>query len=152
MARKPNAESARARFAALLARYLASGTRPGAPHGEPWTFEAFAAKVPSSRDNEFVSPRTVSNWCHGRALPTEIEPILRVLFGPTKDRNEAREAFRAVFLEARSEVFAKAKPDPAGPTVIVQGDVLAIDRSGRPSDMKAAADRSCAAAISERYS
>jgi hypothetical protein len=106
---RPQTSLARAQFAALLAEHLATGTRPGAVAGEPRTYEKFAKGVPSSRtharEDGKVSPRAVSNWCKGSSLPTEIEPILRVLFGPVKEGNEDRETLRAAFLAARQEVF-----------------------------------------------
>lgn len=142
MARKPADNPARARFAALLAGHLARGTRPAKADGEPWTYEAFAAEVPSSRDEEsFASPRSVSNWCKGASLPAEIEPILRALFGPGDRHAEARAALRAAFLTARAETIEQAERDPAGATWIVQGDQLAIDRTTRPTDLSAAADK-----------
>ena len=146
MPRKPTAKPALARFANLLAKHLADGTRPGMAAGEPWTYAAFAAEVTSSRENDFVSPRSVSNWCKGSALPEEIEPILRALFGPaTSGRHaEARTALRKAFQAARAgrngAVIARAKPDPAGPRWVVEGDQLVIDRTERPTDRRAARD------------
>ena len=142
MARKPAARPARARFAALLAGHLASGTRPASATGEPWRFAEFAGEIPSTRDNEYVSPRSVSNWCKGTSLPAEIGPILRALFGPdTSTRHtEAREELRRAFQAARAELIAGAKPDPAGPNWVVSGDQLVIDRGVRPSDRDAAGD------------
>ena len=146
MARKPAPETARARFAALLAGHLARGTRPAKAEGEPWTDAAFAAEVQSSREeNEFASPRSVSNWRKGTALPAAIEPILRALFGPTDRHAEARAAllaaFRAARVEKLGETVAQAEPDPAGAIWIVQGNQLAMDRTTRPTDATAAADR-----------
>jgi hypothetical protein len=148
MARKPAAKPALARFAALLAKHLTEGTRPDGAAGEPWTYEAFAKAVRSSRVKEDpnVSPRTVSNWCKGSALPGEVEPILRALFGHTRsERNaEARERLRKAFQAARAEktaaVITRAKPDPAGQTWVVEGDQLVIDRTGRLTDRRAAKD------------
>jgi hypothetical protein len=112
---------ARLRFAALLARHLASGTRPATDGGEPWKDADFARDVQSSRvRNEFASPRSVSNWRKGKNLPTEIEPILRALFGPPSSdrhgaaREELRQAFQAARAEKNAELFASAKQDPAG--------------------------------------
>jgi Leucine-rich repeat (LRR) protein len=141
MARNPAADSARARFAALLAAHLANGTRPATAAGEPWTDAEFAGEVRSTRDDvPTVSPRSVSNWRKGTALPVEIEPILRALFGPSDRHAAAREELRLAFLAARAEKFAHAKPDPAGPTWVAKGDQLAIDRTTTPSDAAAAAN------------
>jgi hypothetical protein len=123
MGRKYTAESARTRFAALLAGHLAKGTRPVTAAGAPWSYAEFAAEVPSSRANDdFVSPRSVSNWCKGGSLPAEIDPVLRALFGPTSSgrhadaREELLEAFRAARAEKNAAVIARTKPDPAGGT------------------------------------
>jgi hypothetical protein len=98
--------------------------------------------VPSLRDEQgYISPRSVSNWRKGASLPAEIEPILRALFGPVKGRHEARETLRAAFLQARAEMFDRAKRDPAGAQWVVQGDQFAIDRTARPTDQRAAADK-----------
>jgi Leucine-rich repeat (LRR) protein len=131
-----------------LAKQLTQGTRPDGAAGEPWTYEAFAKAVRSSRVREDpnVSPRTVSNWCKGSALPGEIEPILRALFGHNRsERNaEARERLRKAFQAARAEktaaVITRAKPDPAGQMWVVEGDQLVIDRTGRLTDRRAAKD------------
>ena len=144
MARKPAAKSACIRFAALLVQYLTSGTRPMTAAGEPWTYAAFAAEVPSSRANEYVSPRSVSNWCKGKSLPEEIEPLLRALFGRGDRHAEARAALLEAFQAARSEkndaVIARTKLDPAGARWVAQGEQLAIDRTARPADSDAAGD------------
>jgi formylglycine-generating enzyme required for sulfatase activity len=145
MARNPADSAARLRFAALLAGHLARGTRPAKAKGEPWTDAAFAAEVESSREeNDFVSPRSVSNWRKGKSLPAEIEPILRALFGPTDRHAEARavlfEAFRAARNEKRAETIGQAERDPAGATWVVQNDQLAMDRTTGPTDATAAAD------------
>jgi hypothetical protein len=144
MARKPAAKPARARFADLLAKHLADGTRPAAAAGEPWTYAAFAAEVTSPRENDFVSPRSVSNWCKGSALPEEIGPILRALFGPRDRHAESRERLRKAFQAARAEkhaaVIARAKPDPAGQRWVVEGEQLVIDRTERLTDRRAAKD------------
>ncbi len=145
MTRKPAPDAARARFAALLAGHLTRGTRPAKAEGEPWTDAAFAAEVQSSReDNDFVSPRSVSNWRKGKALPAAIEPILRALFGPTDRHAEARAALLAAFRTARAEAssaaLARAKPHPAGTKWVEQGSQLVMDRTARPSDQRAAAD------------
>ena len=136
MARKPDADSARARFAALLAGHLAGGTRPATAAGEPWSDAAFAREVQSSREaNDFVSPRSVSNWRKGMSLPAEIEPILRALFGPTDRHAAAREALRAAYIAARVE---QEPPDPAGPQWVARNDEFALDRTARPTDRAAA--------------
>src|SRR3989344_2378627 len=77
--RKPPAGSRRAQFAELLTRHLAEGTRPSTTNREPWTDTEFAGEIPSARTGEFVSPRSVSNWRKGLALPEEIEAILEAL-------------------------------------------------------------------------
>lgn len=148
MARKSAADPARTRFTTLLAEHLAGGIRPGTAAGEPWTDAAFAAEVQSSReDSDFVSPRSVSNWRKGKSLPTEIEPILRALFGAVRGAGDqlhaaARKELREAYLAARNAaVIAEAKPDPAGATWVPQGDQLVIDRTARPSDELAATDK-----------
>jgi hypothetical protein len=144
MARKPAADSARARFAAMLSGHLRAGTRPATAAGEPWTYAEFASEVPSARGNEYVSERSVSNWCKGTALPEEIEPILRALFGPGDRHAAARDALRAAFLAARAEkytaVVTSAEPDAAGATWIAAGDQFTMDRTTSLSDQTAAAD------------
>ena len=144
MARNPAADRARRHFADLFAGHLRSGTRPAKAAGEPWTDTAFAGEVQSSRENGFVSPRTVSNWRKGTALPVEIEPILRALFGPSDRHAAARDALRAAFQAARDEKAAtllkRAKRDPAGGRWVVQDDTFVLDRTTRPTDRRAAAD------------
>ncbi|RVU21606.1 leucine-rich repeat domain-containing protein [Methylobacterium oryzihabitans] len=147
MPRKPaEPDSAQGRFAALLAGHLSGGTRPARSAGEPWTDAGFAREVPSGRDNDYVSPRTVSNWRKGTALPDAIEPVLRALFGPEGNPRhaDAREALRKAFLAARHEkaalVVARAKRDPAGGLWIPEGDHFTLDRTRRPTDARAAAD------------
>jgi Leucine-rich repeat (LRR) protein len=144
MARKPAADGARARFAAMLSGHLRAGTRPATAAGEPWTYAEFASEVPSARGNEYVSERSVSNWCKGTALPEEIEPILRALFGPGDRHAAARDALREAFLAARAEkytaVVTSAEPDAVGPTWIAAGDQFTMDRTTSPSDQTAAAD------------
>jgi hypothetical protein len=89
----------------LLAGHLTQGTRPATAAGEPWTYAEFAAEVQSSRQaNDFVSPRSVSNWCKGRSLPAEIIPILRALFGPSDRHADAREEFGETCYAALAEV------------------------------------------------
>ena len=144
MAGKPKEATARERFAAALAGHLAKGTRPRSEAGEPWTYAEFAREVQSSRQNEFVSERSVSNWCKGKSLPQEIEPIVRALFGPSERHGAARGRLRRLFREARAEksaaIVARAKPDPAGARWIVEGDQFVLDRTSRPTDKRAAAD------------
>lgn len=146
MARKPEPDPRRAQFAALLAKHLADGTRPATAAGEPWSFAAFAAEVQSPREeNDFVSPRSVSNWCKGASLPEEIEPILRALFGPSDRHAQAKDALRASFLAARAEkraaIIKKAKPDPAGAMWVARDDDhFELDRTARPTDRRAAKD------------
>jgi hypothetical protein len=110
MPRNPTDRPARARFATLLAQHLKDGTRPGHASDEPWTYAGFARTVLSSRekDDPHVSERSVSNWCKGTALPEEIAPILRTLFGQNIiERTEAREALREAFVAARAEGHAQ---------------------------------------------
>jgi hypothetical protein len=144
MARKPDNPEL-ARFAALLARHMTDGTRPATASGEPWTDVALAEEVISSRENEYVSPRTVSNWRNGRSLPEEIEPLTRALFGSGDRHATARDALRVGFVAARSAklalITARAKRDPAGGTwVIEDNERLALDRSVRTTDQRAAVD------------
>jgi Leucine-rich repeat (LRR) protein len=151
MARKPTAKVALTQFATLLAKHLADGTRPAAVAGEPWTYAGFAEELPSSRKkDDYVSERSVSNWCKGKSLPTKIEPILEALFGPrnqesVRDRHgEARktlsEAFRAARAKKNAVITARAKPDPAGGRWVAQNDQFAKDRTARATDERAAAD------------
>jgi len=136
------------RFAALLSRHLADGCRPSGSSGEPWTYAAFANETASSRANQFVSPRTVSNWCQGRSLPVEIEPVLAVLFGrPTnrihlERRDELLDAFRHAWLVKHGNaVFAGAQASPEGATWIIEGtDRFDIDRESLPDDARMASE------------
>jgi hypothetical protein len=111
---------ARERFGTLLDGYLKTGIRPGTAAGKPWTYAEFAGNVPSGRTHgsEYVSPRSVSNWCKGTSLPDEIEPILKALFGLSDRHAAAREDLRAIFIAARTEksaeIIARTKRDPAG--------------------------------------
>jgi hypothetical protein len=80
-------------------------------------------------------------------LPEEIEPLLRALFGPTtSDRHAAarrtlREAFQIAWAEKQAVAMARAKPDRAGSTWVIENDVrFVMDRITRPSDRRAAAD------------
>jgi formylglycine-generating enzyme required for sulfatase activity len=145
MARNPDADSPRRRFAALLDGHLRAGTRPRTAAGEPWTYAEFAGQVESGRDNQYVSERTVSNWCKGTALPGAIEPILRALFGDGVRHAVARAALRSAFIAARDERKTQldvivAGRDPAGTTWTAAGDQFAIDRQSAPSDAAAASD------------
>jgi hypothetical protein len=131
----------------LLAEHLSDGTRPGGTR-EPWSYAEFAGHVPSSRDHgrEYVSPRSVSNWWKGTALPDEIEPILRALFGPNFRQIAASEELRRAFSAARDEKIAgivgRAKREPAGGNWVVdtERDQFVLDRTARPTDRHAAAD------------
>ncbi len=121
--------------------------RPGSSR-EPWSYAEFAGHVPSSRDHggDYVSPRSVSNWCKGTALPDEIEPILRALFGSTDRHAAAREELRAAFIAAGDEKIAgivgRARREPAGGNWVIDAehDQFVLDRSVRPTDRRAAAD------------
>lgn len=140
MARKSAANPARTRFAASLAKYLANGTRPPTVEGEPWTFVEFSGEISAARDNKSVSERSVSNWCRGKSLPTEIEPILRVLFGPSASNRhaEARGQLRVEYLKARAELIQRTKPEPAGTRWVARDDQFIMDRMARPTDRRAA--------------
>jgi hypothetical protein len=145
MARKPADSPALVRFAEVLAGHMTRGTRPTTASGGLWTDAALAREVMSSRDNEFVSPRTISNWRKGQSLPEEIEPLARALFGPGDRHFAAREELRAAFVAARAEklalITARAKRDPAGGTWVIEDDErLVLDRSVRATDRFAAAD------------
>ncbi|MCK2053800.1 leucine-rich repeat domain-containing protein [Methylobacterium sp. 37f] len=96
-----------------------------------------------------MSERTVSNWCKGKSLPTEIEPILRPLFGRTPEgsdhvytRGKLRDAYIAARTEKLATVIAQAQPDPAGGEWFIQGEQFALDRTVRATDNHAAADPS----------
>jgi hypothetical protein len=143
MARKPSANPKRARFAALLAQHLANGTRPATGAGEPWSYAAFAGETSSGRSEDgYASQRSVSNWCKGKSLPVEIEPILRALFGPESGLRHAaaRAEVRAAFKAARTETVVRGKRDAAGVIWVPSGDQVIIDRSAQPSDQRAAED------------
>lgn len=124
MARNAPASAALSRFAELLGGHLRTGTRPATAAGEPWTYAAFASEVTSSRTtqaNDFVSPRSVSNWCKGASLPLEIEPILRALFGPSDRHALARDELRKAFQIARAskygaEIEGPTAADDVGPS------------------------------------
>ncbi len=104
-ARKPAKNPAYARFAALLFWHLfENGTRPDERARAPWTYAEFARGLESSRQNEYVSDRTVSNWCNALSLPERLEPLLRRLFGLYKNQHtEAREVLRAAFIAAQAK-------------------------------------------------
>src|SRR4051812_22832951 len=78
------------RFAALLEKYRIKGR---------WSYVSLAGKIQSPREKQdFIVANTIANWCHGRSLPSEIEPLIRVLFGPDRNsKSEKREALRAAF-------------------------------------------------------
>ena len=104
--------------------------------------------MPSSRDHagDYVSPRSVSNWCKGTSLPDEIEPILRALFGPHFRQMAASEELRAAFIAARDEkiagLVARAQREPAGGNWVIDAErgQFVLDRSVRPTDRRAASD------------
>ena len=128
--------------------------RPGTASREPWKYAEFAGHVPSSRDHagEYVSPRSVSNWCKGTALPDEIEPILRALFGPDRARRRARNCGTPLSKRAtkRSPATARAKRDPAGSPAVIRSvhraddpedtERFDLDETGRPTHARAASD------------
>jgi len=146
MARKPAAEAPYAAFGALLDGHLRAGTRPDPDHREPWTNRAFAALMPArDADGTGASDRSVANWRKGTALPAEIEPILRALFGPLRtDGGAARATLRAAYDAARlardRRTLEEAAPDPAGESFIRRDDQLAMDRTPAESDAEAAAE------------
>ncbi|UHC20451.1 hypothetical protein LRS73_35560 (plasmid) [Methylobacterium currus] len=147
MARKPASDAARARFAQQLEAHVRAGTRPSTVAGEPWTYASLAREVQSSRETgDFASPRSVSNWCKGKALPAAIDPILRALFGPpSNDRHaEAREQLRAAFIEAQREgaaaMVAGVRPGSAGGSWHVQDEQFVLDRAVQSTDRAAAAN------------
>ncbi len=143
----------RAAFAAMLDQHLRAGTRPGLPkgQGEPWRNGEFAEAIGTRQRSDSrrrglpgVADTTVSSWRRGKALPGEIEPILRALFGPLRsDGGEARQALRTAFLAAQE---AKDKRDlledqsPAGLVFVPQGKGLAINRTPAPGDAAVADD------------
>jgi hypothetical protein len=145
MARNPGAEAPFAAFGALLDRHLREGTRPGGGDREPWTNTAFAKTQPGRGDAAGVAPNTVANWRKGKSAPSQVEPILRALFGPLRsDGGAEREALRAAYLAAKEpedrKVVASVRPDPAGETFIPQGDGLAINRAPAAADIEVAAE------------
>ena len=133
---------ARPAFAAALARHLTDGSAPGGPRPGGWSDAAFARTLPSVLSvDERVSPRSVSNWRKGTALPGEIGPILDALFGVgdgAGPRGTLERLYRAARDERDAAAAAGAKLDPAGAVWIVVGDRLAIDRPARPADLRAA--------------
>jgi formylglycine-generating enzyme required for sulfatase activity len=137
--------AARLRFATLLSTHMKKGTRPGISK-EPWSFEGFAGEVDSPRKRkDYASPRSVSNWCKGKRLPSEIEPILRALFGPPgsnrhDEREQLRKAFQAAQAEKAVEKIRQTEPDPAGARWTVQAEQLVIDRTAGRTDEQAATD------------
>lgn len=99
MARDSSCEPPFAAFGALLDRHLRAGTRPDLNNREPWKNAEFAALMPG-RDPESTgaAPNTVANWRKGTALPSEIEPILRALFGGLRtDGGSERIALRDAY-------------------------------------------------------
>lgn len=136
--------SARRRFSDLLAKHLSQGTRPASGPGEVWTYASFSAEVQSSRSNDYVSPRTVSNWCKGASLPERVEPLLKALFGNSELHAEARDAMRAAFVAARATKYQSLlqsfPPLAAGDRWVSTGEQLVLDRAPRSSDVLAATD------------
>ena len=119
MARNPDAEAPYAVFGALLDRHLREGTRPGAGDREPWTNTSFALTQPGRGDALGVAPNTVANWRKGKSAPSQIEPILRALFGPLRgdggaDREELRAAYDTAMLAKAKRVLDAAPPAPEG--------------------------------------
>jgi len=144
MARKPRGEAPFAAFGALLTGHLRAGRRPDPDKREPWSDTAFAKTQPGQRDAASASPRTVANWRKGTSLPSQIEPILRALFGPLRsDGGAERAALRAAYLKAKEpedrRIVAGATPDPAGESFVVRGAGLAINRAPSPDDSVVAA-------------
>ena len=122
MPRKPAAKPALARFANLLAKHLAEA-RARMAAGEPWTYAAFAAEVTSSREER---PRLTAQRVElvqglGAAGGDRADPAGAVRPARSGRHAEAREPLRKAFQAARAEknaaVIARAKPDPAGPTM-----------------------------------
>jgi hypothetical protein len=153
MASKLAADPLVAAFAASFDQHLSSGTRPGDPAGEPWTNAEFAQAVvgrarPNRRRQEIpgVADTTVSAWRTGKALPNEISPILRALFGPFKaPGDEDRSKLRNLFAEAakvrlRSRRVLDAAQNPSGLTYVPHGSQLAINRAPAKGDVDTAAD------------
>lgn len=138
---------ARAAFAALLTRHLISGTRPPGIARKRWTNAEFAARVPSSRSNDFVVANTISNWRRGKNLPPDIAPVLRALFGENRreeaaEREALREAFLAADAERNVEIIARAPVNPAaGPWVVADNNERFVhDPTATASDASAAAN------------
>ncbi|TDG30641.1 hypothetical protein E2C05_13725 [Paracraurococcus ruber] len=144
MARNPAPDPRRAEFAALFDGHLRAGTRPDPDHREPWSNAAFARAMPGRGTTTGVSDRSVANWRRGHALPAEIEPILRLLFGPLRaDGGEARIALRAAWERPRmgeaAARIAAEPPEPDAVTWVEDGDRLAI-APGAETDAAASAD------------
>ena len=146
MARKPVVEAPFAAFGALLDGYLRAGRRPDPNNREHWTDVAFARVIPGrDADSAGSSPRSVANWRNGTALPSEIEPILRALFGPLRiDGGADRETLRTVYVAARDardgRILSAAEPDPVGEIFVPQGDKLGTPREVPEDDIAAADD------------
>jgi hypothetical protein len=130
--------SAREAFARLLADHVRNGTRPAKTAGEPWTYADLAGEVAFPGVENPVTENTISNWCNGRSLPRQIEPLLRALFGPeTSERHaQARKELREAFIKARAEKprsTTATKTKPAEVRSTDDGEQLSFERSS-PAD------------------
>lgn len=150
MARKRPPNPLFSGFARLLDHHLRSGTRPDPNNREPWTNPAFAALMPGrpraktkSDGSTGAAENTVANWRNGIALPGEIEPILRALFGPLRpDGGDDRTALRAAFDAARraqdGRILRDAPRLSAGEISVAAGDRIGFDRAPAADDIAAA--------------
>ncbi|HEX3864156.1 MAG TPA: leucine-rich repeat domain-containing protein [Stellaceae bacterium] len=128
-----------ARFAALLDSSRKALAR---------SYAALARAIdsPRERSQSRASANTVSNWCKGKALPTEIEPLLRALFGQdrtsgTEPRETLRQAYQAAVAERHGTAVAGAAANPgAGRWVIDSEPKFVPDPAAAPEDRQAAAD------------
>jgi hypothetical protein len=117
-----------------------NGSRPGLPTSAKWTYEGFAeALADEVEDDGACSPRAVSNWCKGRFVPREIEPILNVLFD-VEAQGPQRAGLRRAYNLAVEESLREAKLSPALGVWVPKGPRLVFDHTVQPGDAKAARD------------
>jgi hypothetical protein len=119
---------------------VVNGARPGVPSGARWSYEGFArALADVVEDKGACSPRAVSNWCKGRFVPREIEPILNVLFD-IRTQGPERANLRLAYNLAVEESLREAKLAAAPGVWVPKGPRLVFVRKVQPGDAKAARD------------
>jgi tetratricopeptide (TPR) repeat protein len=133
MARKAaeGAGEARKAFGALLQWHLKRGTRPpGAPalRHTDWSQKEFSGAVKRAGINGEATDRTIRNWCTGAALPNDLRPIERALFGaePADPDNDGqagqRHQLRRAFHLAKNGAPPPAEPAGALPMPSIVSD------------------------------